>query len=309
MVPLTLKPAIGVVIGIIAAGGLGIGLGQPAIADGEASSNGRTATCRAPVLSRLSQHRVAPGETLESIAKDHNLLPTTIMGFNSSAQAGQVAPGQALAIPPYNGIRVSVAAGQTWADVAKAYQSRADLLFEMNGCTSTVPSTIFVPGVNWFPGIRTAVNANSGSANGTSSRSPLQGYPLPTPAPVVLNYGWQPDANQDRVVFNTGIGLSSPADTPILVVGPGTVAFAGDDPVYGKLVVVNHAQGLQTRYANLAHVKVSVGQSLRQGDTLGQLAATSQSPDSILFFEVRLNSSHGWVAQDPRNFVPQLAQR
>ena len=308
MVPLTLKPATGVVMGIIVAGGLGIGPTPPAIADQETETRGQTNTCRAPVLSRLSQHRVAPGETLESIAQDHNLLPTTIMGLNPSAQDGQVVAGQELVIPPYNGIRASVAAGQTWANVAEAYQSRADLLFEMNGCTSTVPSTIFVPGVNWFPGIRTAVNANSGPANETSSRSPLQGYPLPTPAPVVLNYGWQPDASQDQVVFNTGIGLSSPADTPILVVGPGTVAFAGDDPVYGKLVVVNHAQGLQTRYANLANVKVSVGQSLRQGDTLGQLAATNQSPDSILFFEVRLNSAQGWVAQNPRNFVPKLAQ-
>ena len=89
---------------------------------------------------------------------------------------------------------------------------------------------------------------------------------------MIINYGWQPDPIQNKLVFNTGVALASPAGTPVLAVGPGTVAFAGTDSVYGNLVVVNHAQGLQTRYANLATLEVRVGQTLRQGDRLGQIA-------------------------------------
>jgi lysostaphin len=97
------------------------------------------------------------------------------------------------------------------------------------------------------------------------------------------------------------------------------VAFAGTDSVYGNLVVVNHAQGLQTRYANLATLEVRVGQTLRQGDRLGQIAPPAGAPqaeapqgddsDSFVFFEVRLNSTLGWVAQDPQDFVPALVLR
>jgi murein DD-endopeptidase MepM/ murein hydrolase activator NlpD len=266
-----------------------------------------TATCPSPVLSRLTQHRVAPGETLETIAQQYNLLSTTLMGFNPASQQGQVTVGQTLTIPPYNGIRVTVSPGQTWADVAQAYSSRADVLFEVNGCVSTVPNTVFVPGVNWFPGVPTATTA--ASTQRAENPSPLQGYPLPSPTTVILNYGWQPDASRNDVVFNTGVGLASAPATPVLVVGPGTVAFAGDDPVYGQLVVVNHAQGLQTRYANLAQVNVAVGQSVGQGEAIGQVATMETADSSILFFEVRLNSPQGWVAQNPQEFVPALAQR
>ncbi|TVQ10156.1 MAG: M23 family metallopeptidase [Leptolyngbya sp. DLM2.Bin27] len=260
--------------------------------------------CREPVLSRLTRHRVAPGETLEAIAQQYGLLPTTLMGLNPALQGGSVSPGQELLVPPFNGIRVSVTPGQTWQQVAAAYDSRADVLFEVNGCVSTVPASVFVPGVNWFPGVRTSTAATTVAA----SESPLQGYPLPQRSQVVINYGWQPDPAQGKLVFNTGLALASPANTAALAVGPGTVAFAGTDDTYGNLVVVNHAQGLQTRYANLATLSVRAGQTVRQGDRLGAIAP-QEGGDSFLFFEVRLNSPMGWVAQNPREFVPAMVQQ
>ncbi|HIK45206.1 MAG TPA: M23 family metallopeptidase [Leptolyngbyaceae cyanobacterium M65_K2018_010] len=262
--------------------------------------------CPPPVLSRLTRHRVTAGETLDGIAQRYGLITATVIGLNPDLQTAGVKVGQELMIPPYNGIRVSVSPGQTWDQVAAAYNTRADVLFEVNGCVSTVPATIFVPGVNWFPGVRTAATP---AANTPSRRSPLQGYPLPSRTDVIVNYGWQPDLNQNKLVCNTGGALASTANTPVLAVGAGTVAFAGVDAVYGNLVVVNHADGLQTRYANLDQVTVTLGQTVRQGDHLGQVAAPSTEPSTFLYFEVRLNSPMGWVAQDPQDFVPAMALR
>jgi len=196
--------------------------------------------------------------------------------------------------------------GQTWQDVAQAYNSRADVLFEVNGCVSAVPGEIFVPGINWFPGV---AMVSSPTAEGESNRSPLGGYPLPSRSDVIVNYGWQPAPDQAELVFNTGLALAATAGTTALAVGDGTVAFAGRDAIYGNLVVVNHSQGLQTRYANLAAVDVEVGQRLRQGDPLGQVGPGPEVGRSFLFFEVRLNSDMGWVAQDPQDYVPALALR
>jgi lysostaphin len=92
-------------------------------------------------------------------------------------------------------------------------------------------------------------------------------------------------------------------------VGAGTVAFAGTDATYGNLVVVNHAQGLQTRYANLAQLEVRAGQTLQPGDRLGTVAPSAGEDDSFIFFEVRLNSTMGWVAQDPQDYVPAMVIR
>lgn len=257
--------------------------------------------CQLSALSRVTRYRVVAGDTLAGIAERYGLIPATLMGFNPLLQSGQIRVGQELVIPPYNGIRVRVNPGQTWQQVAEIYGIQADLLFEVNGCVSTVPASVFVPGVNWSPEV------NSGSAH-LASQSLLGGYPLPERATVIMPYGWQPDANQNRMVFHTGVGLTSQAGAPVLAVGAGMVAFAGVDPVYGKLVVVNHAQGLQTRYANLESINVRLGQRLRQGDRLGRVALPQANQPTFLYFEVRLNSAMGWVAQNPRDFVPGIGE-
>jgi len=272
----------------------------PTAAEGAVSN-----ACPKPALARLSRHQVAAGETLETIARQYNLIPATIQGLNPSTQSGNLTPGQELLIPPFNGIRVTVPQGQTWQDVAQAYNSRADVLFEVNGCVSSVPREVFVPGVNWFPGVQT-VSTPPGERS--SADALLGGYPLPDRTDVIVNYGWHPLADQDELIFNTGIALAAAENTSVFTVGAGTVAFAGIDQVYGNLVVVNHDQGLQTRYANLGAVNVEVGQRVQQGAMIGRVGPSS-GEDSFLFFEVRLNSERGWVAQDPQDHVPSLALR
>lgn len=279
------------------------GLAVSPVSLAQAGATSPSALCAAPALARLTRHRVATGDTLDTIAAQYGLLSATVMGFNPSVQGGQVRSGQDLVIPPYNGIRVRVPAGQTWAQVAAAYNRPADLLFEVNGCVSAVPAEIFVPGVNWFPGVGTVATAPP------PRQSPLQGYPLPEQAAIVIPYGWQPDPHRNTMVFNTGVALAAVATTPVLAVGAGTVAFAGVDRIYGNLVVVNHADGVQTRYANLAQMSVAVGQPVRPGDRLGQVAPRANQDNTFLFFEVRLNSALGWVAQDPQDFVPTLRIR
>ncbi|MGP1374183.1 MAG: LysM peptidoglycan-binding domain-containing M23 family metallopeptidase [Almyronema sp.] len=269
---------------------------SPAIA---AAQTAPESLCRPPALERLVQHRIAAGETLETIAQQYNLIPETLLGLNPNLRQGRLPVGTEIRIPPFNGIQVQTAAGQDWQAVAEAYGVRADVLFEVNGCQAQVPRNLFIPGINWFPGLSAATLSSA-----ISREHDLQGYPLPNQARVIMSYGWQPDAEREDLIFSNGIALAAAPNTPVLAVGDGVVAFVGQQAGYGNLVVINHRQGLQTRYAHLNTFSVSVGEQIQQGDEIATIAAAEVADEtSYLYFEVRLNSQAGWVAQDPNRYL------
>lgn len=259
---------------------------QPALAD---------AACPA-ALERLQQHTASAGETVASVAVTYNLRPETVAQFNPGlTTSSALSAGRELTLPPFNGVVVAAQAGDSWQSLAALYGSRADVLFEVNGCLSEVPRQVFVPGAN--PIVPIAIRPAS---------SALPGYPLAEPAAIGLSYGWQPHPTRDELVFNSGLSFEVPTQTEVQSVGAGTVAFVGEREGYGLLLVINHEQGLQTRYANLSDISVSVGQSVTAASAVGSVG--SDVP-SFLYFEVRTNSASGWIAQDPGRYVPALELR
>jgi murein DD-endopeptidase MepM/ murein hydrolase activator NlpD len=255
--------------------------------------------CPAAALDRLIQHRVAADDTLDSIARRYRLIPATIMGFNPSTRSGSAAIGSTLIIPPFNGIQIDVPAGMTLKALAAKYRVRADVLFELNGCQPS-PRIAFIPGVNWSP------SGESRSAPIAKPPITLQ-YPLPTRTEILLGYGWKlrSAADSSQVALHSGIDLAATQGTAVLAAGDGTVAFVGEKDNYGQLVVINHAQGYQTRYAQLASHQVTLGQTVRSGQTIGTVGQTGQpsSPTAHLHFELRSNSKLGWVAEDPTSIL------
>lgn len=254
----------------------------------------QASTCPQSALSRLIRHKVAPGETLESIAQQYNLIPATLMGMNPAVQNSNKAPvGSEILVPPYNGIRVEVQPGQTLQQVAQNYKVRPDVLFEINGC-QTAPKEVFVPGVNWSPKRPESVRV-------------VAGYPLPSVATVALGYGWQLNPATGKVAFHSGLDLLAAIGTSVKAVSAGTVAFAGKQGSYGNLVVVNHQGGKQSRYAQLKDIAVKVGQKVLQGNLLGTVgtSGTPSSPQPHLHFEMRYASDVGWVAEDPNSYLKQ----
>ena len=244
--------------------------------------------CPEAALSQVVRHRTAAGDTLSSIASQYGLLPATLAAVNPALPTqGGLPAGRVVEVPPFNGA-VASGAGQTWQSLAERYGTRADLLFEVNGCPSTLPSRVFIPGSN----------------RGAVAAAATLGYPLPDPARMVLSYGWQPHPQRDELVFNSGIALAATPETAVKAAANGTVAFVGD---YNGalLVVINHQDGLQTRYGNLKEVPWAVGERVTQGTQVGQVSG-SGAAESFVYFEVRTNSSEGWVARDPGQYLSEL---
>lgn len=260
-------------------------------------------SCPTPALERFVRHTVKSGETLESIGEKYNLESATIIRMNRSLRNQQVSVGQEILIPPYNGLIVELSPTQNLKQVAAQYKVRADVLFEINGCLKN-PSVVFVP----QPAKSASPTVNrTNLTSGREAAIPKQvaGYPLQEVAKVIYPFGWQIHPTTKEVFFHSGVDLSAATGTNVQAVDSGTVVFAGEKGSYGNVVFVNHAGGLQSRYAHLGSIDVTVGQSVKTGDVLAKVGSsgTPTISESHLHFEVRSSSDLGWVAKDPKPYL------
>ena len=88
-----------------------------------------------------------------------------------------------------------------------------------------------------------------------------------------------------------GIDLGANRGTPIFAVGGGTVTYAGYDSDFGYNVIVQHSNGINTRYAHASALSVSKGQVVSQGEMLGTVGSTGWSTGNHLHFEVIVNGT------------------
>ena len=266
--------------------------------------NASPGSCPIPALARIQRHQVNRGETLATIASRYNLSPETIIGINPSVKNGVVNPGTELQILPFNGIVVEVPRNQSWRQIASKYKVRPDTVFEINGCQKT-PKFVFLP---ILPGVTNTTATTPAGAIATApstSAENITGYPLPSVTEMGLGYGWQYHPITGDVFFHSGVDLLAPVNTPVAAIAPGIVVFAKEQGSYGKLVIINHAGGLQSRYAQLDSIKVTLGQTVNKGDILGAVGTTGQptSTQPHLHFEMRSNGSLGWEAKNPKEFL------
>ena len=99
--------------------------------------------------------------------------------------------------------------------------------------------------------------------------------------------------------YHTGLDIAAPNGTPINAAANGTVTYAGYHYSYGNLLIVTHANGVQTYYAHCSRLYVSVGASVSQGQTIAAVGSTGNSTGNHLHLEVRVNGT----AQNPQNYL------
>lgn len=276
-------------------------LGIISIQGNFALAQSQSRNCPKPALERFERHQVAPGETLKTIAQRYDLTTATIIRMNPTIRNGKVTVGKNLIIPPYDGIVIKVARGQTLREIAKKHKIRVDALFEVNGCQEN-PEVVFVPQLKKTP---KSTLPQSNVLDTISNSSKLTGYPLPENTTVAFPYGWQINPNSGDVFFHSGIDLSAQPGTSVQAIGKGVVVFAQAQGTYGNIVIINHSSGIQSRYAHLEDIKVSIGEEVNKGDILGTVGTTGtptiEKPH--LHFEIRTSSSLGWVAKDPNEYL------
>jgi murein DD-endopeptidase MepM/ murein hydrolase activator NlpD len=92
-----------------------------------------------------------------------------------------------------------------------------------------------------------------------------------------------------RTRQHSGIDYVAPKGTPVEAVSDGRVVSAGWSGGYGRLVVVRHAEGYETRYGHLSGFARGIrsGASVKQGQLVGYVGSTGLSTGPHLHYEVR----------------------
>lgn len=148
--------------------------------------------------------------------------------------------------------------------------------------------------------------SSSSPAAATTGVPPLNPNGLIKPTSGVLTSGFRTAQRPGH----QGIDIADQEGTPVWAAADGVIADVENSCVigdtgcgggYGNLVFINHANGLQTRYAHLqkGSVTVSAGQQVKQGQIIGRQSDTGNSRGTHLHFEVRENGT----AVDPLKYI------
>ncbi len=131
----------------------------------------------------------------------------------------------------------------------------------------------------------------------------LVGIPVRRPiageGEIVSGFGVRIDPFLSRPAMHTGLDLRAEIGDPILVTANGTVTAAGWSGGYGKMVEVDHGNGLATRYGHMSEIDVKVGQQVKSGQSLGKVGTTGRSTGPHLHYETRIDGE----AVDPQRFL------
>lgn len=112
-------------------------------------------------------------------------------------------------------------------------------------------------------------------------------------------YGYRIHPITGRKRYHDGLDIAATHGNAVYAYSSGKVVQAGWNGGYGYQVLIDHGNGLKTRYAHLSKIYVRIGQKVGTGERIGAVGSTGNSTGPHLHFEVIKN---GWT-QNPLNYI------
>jgi murein DD-endopeptidase MepM/ murein hydrolase activator NlpD len=157
-------------------------------------------------------------------------------------------------------------------------------------------------------------NSRLCATDGKTISQPFEASPKPSPLspPIILKIplpagnwrlvteaggytltGGAVDADPSHTDLSSGfyaLDIGGTCGTPILAPASGVVVTAQHDPAnntsWGNTVVIEHADGLYTRYAHLHSITVNVGDTVAEGQVIGLMGSTGLSFGPHVHFQI-----------------------
>jgi len=243
---------------------------------------------------KLLSYTVKEGDTLSALAQRFGTSVESIVSINGLLSPDRLSVGDELTIiQNAKGTICRVEKGDTLWDISRAYGVPIEEIVKVNSLKSaddiTPGQLLLLPGAK-LPGALAQVASSSRSS----------GLSWPLSGSVTDGFGWRTHPITGQRQFHEGLDIAASEGTPVRAAAGGTVSYADWMAGYGRLVVIQHGNGVETRYGHLRGLAVSTGQRVVAGKVIGYVGQTGDATGPHLHFEVRV----GGQPKNPRNYLP-----
>ncbi len=268
---------------------------------------------------KTETYTVQSGDTIASISRRFGINVGTLLWANHLNSRALINPGLALRVPATSGVLVRIKSGDTIEKIAKKYAVDTEKIYEANRLTAShtlaIDDELILPGAipleNSPTTIRSTVAVRSDVPISRIKNKTLDIYQeitktksdarlkppdvrIDTNEPIgrklatkllwptrlhVVNqyYGWK----------HTGIDLDGDYTDPIYASEDGVVEQAGwNNGGYGLMILIDHQNGLKTRYAHASKMFVNAGDTIKRGEVIAMVGTTGRSTGTHLHYEV-----------------------
>ncbi|HTK59740.1 MAG TPA: M23 family metallopeptidase [Candidatus Baltobacteraceae bacterium] len=254
------------------------------------------------VIAKPSVHVVQQGDTVSAVAKKYGISVNTILWANDLTARSVLKLGQELTVLPVSGVLHEVKRGETLGAIAKKYGTDVDKILAANLVKS--PTAVQIGQRLVIPDGRPPVSAAPApKAKASTPTPPRLGdvrdvFRPPEEAPPSrtvdgVEIVWptnQKRINQYYKWKHTGIDINGTLSDATYAVDDGIVTFAGwNKSGYGNMILIDHGNGMVTRYAHHSKLYVKVGDQVKKGQTIGMVGSTGRSTGPHLHFEIYMN--------------------
>lgn len=112
-------------------------------------------------------------------------------------------------------------------------------------------------------------------------------------------FGVRSDPFLGRPAMHSGLDFRAETGDPVRATAAGKVVSSGWSGGYGRMVEIDHGNGLSTRYGHMSEIHVKVGDAVRIGQVIGAVGSTGRSTGPHLHYETRIEGE----AVDPQKFL------
>ena len=135
----------------------------------------------------------------------------------------------------------------------------------------------------------TATLASTGSLDGLTLSQPVSGM-------ISSRFG---SVSSVRSSAHTGLDIATALGTGFSPIASGTVVYSDWKGSYGKLIIIDHGNGVQSYYGHCNELYVSVGDEVDSSDVIGAVGSTGNSTGPHLHLEIRINNT----PVNPQNYL------